>query len=131
MKRRDENRSRLMKEHPERFFRRGVPNGMRKRDAIPLWERARELSTRFIKLMEEAGEVPVVVVPDSDEEKAKQALAEAFTLAVGPSTQQIKIQAINTVLAYTKSKPESKSKLTLDKAEDFLAAVAADMKSNG
>jgi hypothetical protein len=44
-------------------------------------------------------------------------------LAVGPSDQKIKIQAINTVLNFTKSKPESKSKLTLNKAEDFLDEI--------
>lgn len=148
MKERDENRSRLMREHPERFFRRGVPNGMRKRDAAPLWERANELADRFIKIMKDNGQLPVLAdeqtivknektgemvavnVPSSDAAKAEVALREVFVLAVGPSTQQIKIQAINTVLAYTKSKPEAKAKLTLNKAEDFLAAVAADMQSD-
>jgi hypothetical protein len=32
------------------------------------------------------------------------------------------------VLNFTKSKPESKSKLTLNKAEDFLDAVSGDLK---
>jgi hypothetical protein len=67
-----------------------------------------------------------LVVPDSDAGKAEAALREAFVLAVGPTDQKIKIQAINTVLNFTKSKPESKSKLTLDKAEDFLSMVAVD-----
>jgi hypothetical protein len=148
MKKRDENRSRMMKEEPWRFFRRGVPNGMRKRDAEPLWARARELADRFIQIMKEHGELPqdaedvvvvaqegqdpeVITVPSTDAGKAEAALREAFVMAVGPSTQNIKIQAINTVLAYTKSKPESKSKLTLDKAEDFLSMVAEDLKNDG
>jgi hypothetical protein len=59
----------------------------------------------------------------TDEGKAEAALKEAFVLAVGPSDQKIKIQAINTVLNFTKSKPESRSKLTLNKAEDFLDAL--------
>jgi hypothetical protein len=67
-----------------------------------------------------------IVVPDSDAGKAEVALKEVFKLAVGPTDQKIKIQALNTVLNYTKSKPESKSKLTLDKAEDFLSMVAGD-----
>lgn len=65
-------------------------------------------------------------IPSDDSGKAEAALREAFAMAVGPTEAKIKIQAINTVLAYTKSKPEAKSKLTLDKAEDFLAIVAAD-----
>jgi len=67
-----------------------------------------------------------IVVPDSDSDKAEAGLKEVFKLAVGPTDQKIKIQALNTLLNFTKSKPESKSKLTLDKAEDFLTMVAAD-----
>jgi hypothetical protein len=148
MKKRDEARVQAMKEEPWRFFRRGVPNGMRKRDAKPLWERAYQLADRFIKIMKEHGELPddtealvmidaqdgkdpeLIAVPKSDAGKAEAALREAFILAVGPSTQNIKIQAINTVLNFTKSKPESKSKLTLDKAEDFLSMVADDLNKN-
>lgn len=69
-------------------------------------------------------------IPDTDAGKAEQSLREVFAMAVGPTDQKIKIQAINTVLAYTKSKPEAKSKLTLDKAEDFLAAIALDSKGD-
>ena len=140
MKKRDEARSAAMKAHPEKFFRRGVPDGMRKRDAVPLWARANELADRFIKIMKDVGALPTdedvvvdgetITVPSTDSGKAEVALREAFVLAVGPSDQKIKIQAINTVLNFTKSKPESKAKLTLNKAEDFLDAVAADMKSD-
>jgi hypothetical protein len=66
------------------------------------------------------------LIPTDDAGKAEAALREAFVLAVGPTDQKIKIQAINTVLNFTKSKPEAKSKLTLDKSEDFLAMIAAD-----
>lgn len=70
-------------------------------------------------------EVPETI-PATDAGKAEAALREAFVMAIGPTDKKIKIQAINTVLAYTKSRPEAKSKLTLDKAEDFLAAIADD-----
>jgi hypothetical protein len=141
MKKRDEARDADRKLNPNKYNRAGVPDGMRKRDAIPLWKRANELADRFIQIMKDVGELPdeqvvlvnedgeekLVSVPATDTGKAEAALREAFVLAVGPSTQQIKIQAINTVLNFTKSKPESKSKLTLNKAEDFLDAVAADL----
>lgn len=112
---------------------------MRKRDAVPLWAQAEQLADRFIQIMKDQGELPetekvmvldengaseLVEVPNTDAGKAEAALREAFVLAVGPSEQKIKIQAINTVLNFTKSKPESKSKLTLNKAEDFLDAIA-------
>lgn len=129
------------KAHPEKYKRTGVPDGMRRPQSLPLWARARELADRFIKIMKDKGELPdeevilvdddgaetLVKVPTGDAGKAEAALREAFVLAVGPSDQKIKIQAINTVLNFTKSKPETKSKLTLNKAEDFLDAVAQDM----
>jgi hypothetical protein len=104
--------------------RSGVPTGFTKETIQPHWDRAGELADRFIAIMKDQGELPEVAVPDSDAGKAEAALREAFVLAVGPSDQKIKIQAINTVLNFTKSKPESKSKLTLNKAEDFLDAIA-------
>jgi hypothetical protein len=141
MRQRDLDREAARKLNPHKYNRAGVPDGMRKRDAVPLWEQANKLADRFINIMKDVGELPkdeVVVVtvgdehhevsvPTNDSGKAEAALREAFVLAVGPSTQQIKIQAINTVLNFTKSKPESKSKLTLNKAEDFLDEVAKSM----
>ena len=134
------------KANPEKYNRTGIPDGMRRAQAQRLWARATQLADRFIQIMIDKGELPPeevvdvdvlnddgdvvdtkqVVVPNSDNAKAEAALREVFVLAVGPSTQQIKIQAINTVLAYTKSKPESKAKLTLNKAEDFLDELAKD-----
>jgi hypothetical protein len=121
------------KANPAKYKRAGVPNGMTKATVEPLWARARQLADRFIKIMKDNGELPElpddifdVVVPETDAGKAEAALHEAFVLAVGPSDQKIKIQAINTVLNFTKSKPESRSKLTLNKAEDFLDALGDD-----
>jgi hypothetical protein len=135
--------------NPEKYTRLGVPDGMRKKDVAPLWEQANKLADRFIQIMKDKGELPdeivevivrdddgnetdrvPVAVPTNDAGKAEVALREAFVLAVGPSTQQIKIQAINTVLNFTKSKPESKSKLTLSKAEDFLDEIMRDDGAN-
>jgi hypothetical protein len=128
------------KADPTKHSRAGVPTGHTRESVAPLWERARELADRFIKIMKDQGELPQdeivlvqngedvseVRVPISDTGKAEAALKEAFVLAVGPSDQKIKIQAINTILNFTKSKPESKSKLTLNKAEDFLDSILND-----
>ena len=133
MRLRDVAREAERKANPAKFTRAGVPTGMTKATVAPLWARARQLADRFIKIMKDKGELPdlpddifEVAVPETDASKAEAALHEAFVLAIGPSDQKIKIQAINTVLAYTKSKPESRSKLTLNKAEDFLDAIEND-----
>jgi hypothetical protein len=85
-----------------------------------------ELPADEVVVVHNGDDVSEVRVPSSDNGKAEAALKEAFVLAVGPSDQKIKIQAINTVLNFTKSKPESKSKLTLNKAEDFLDSIMND-----
>jgi len=131
MRVRTENYVADRKANPAKYTRSGVPTGMTKAKVAPLWAKARKLAARFIRIMKDKGELPEtdvfdLAVPTTDAEKAEAALNEAFVLAVGPSEQKIKIQAINTVLAYTKSKPESRSKLTLNKAEDFLDAIAND-----
>lgn len=133
MKQRDADRLAAAKLNPQNFWRRGVPDGMRKADADALWADANKLADRFIQIMKDKGELPdeeivevvtvdsegeastmSVSVPVTDAGKAERALREVFVLAVGPSTQQVKVQAANTVLAYTKAKPESKTKLTVN-----------------
>lgn len=121
---------------PQKFKRTGIPNGKTRKQADKLWAKARGYADRFIQIMTDKGELPADedffldadlekhVIPGTDEGMAKAGLREVFILAIGPSEQKTKIAALNTLLAYTKSKPESKSKLTLSKAEDFLDEIA-------
>lgn len=139
MRLRDVARIAAAKKNPELFWRRGVPDGMRKRDSDPLWARARELADRFIQIMKDTGELPneeivlvqdgedvsEVRIPATDAGKAEAALRECFVLAVGPSEQKIKIQACNTILNFTKAKPETKTKLTVDPMS-FLDEITND-----
>lgn len=106
--------------------RTGIPDGMRRAEADAAWAVADDNAKALIQKMKDDGELPLVVVPDSDDAKAEQALKEAFKIALGPLTHaQTKLAALRTVLEYTKSKPETKSKVTLDTAEKWLAEVAA------
>jgi hypothetical protein len=120
----------------------GVPLGIGgKKNAIPLWRDAHKLADRYLDYMKKTDQAPSnmdvkvverkniiphteMVVPDSDEEKAAVMLREAFLLAVGPTAIPEKLKAINTVLAYTKTKPEAQHKLRVEKAEDFLDLIA-------
>lgn len=121
---------------PQKFKRTGIPNGKNRKQAAKLWAKAGKFADRFIQIMTDKGELPADedffldgdlekhVIPNTEEGMAKAGLREVFILAIGPSEQKTKIAALNTLLAYTKSKPESKSKLTLSKAEDFLDEIA-------
>jgi hypothetical protein len=134
MKQRDVRRSAAMKANPEKFFRRGVPDGMRKHTADLLWEQASALADKVVKKMHEEGmlEDAPVNIPETEAAMAEAALKEACKIALGPSEMRAKMAAINTVLSFTKSKPESKAKLTVSNAEEWLAQVAADAaKDNG
>lgn len=137
MKRRDKARIAAAKADPAKFYRYGVPDGMRRAEAEHLWARANELADRFIEGLKAKGELPDlprqvaknsdggIFVPPSDEGKAEGALREAFVLAVGPSTPRVKAQAINIVLTYTKAKPTGKEALLRDRPEDFLNTLIA------
>ncbi len=107
-----------------------VPDGMRKAEADKLWAKANILSEKFITMLKEEGDLPEIVMPDTDDARAEAALKEAFVMAIGPGCNKIKTANIRTVLEWTKSKPESKSKLTVAKSEDWLEAAQADM-ANG
>jgi hypothetical protein len=111
--------------NPDKYTRSGIPHGHTRASVAPLWAKARKQADRFIQMITDEGLLPAVIVPDSDEEKGKLALHEACVLALGPGEKQAKLAALRTVLEYTRSKPESKSKMTLNTSEDFLAAIAA------
>lgn len=132
MKQRDEARIAAARLNPQNFWRRGVPDGMRKPEADALWAEANKLADRFIQIMKDQGELPDEVfevvtvdsegeaqiisapVPVTDAGKAERALREVFVLAVGPSSATVKLAASKTVLDFCKSKPESKAKLTVN-----------------
>jgi hypothetical protein len=114
--------------NPERMARTRVPDGMRRRDAIPLWDEAKRKADYIMEELEKDGLVPSVVVPDSDEEKAKVALHETCVMAFGPTEARNKLQALRTVLEYTKQKPITKIDQRVSTAEAFLQEALDDMK---
>jgi hypothetical protein len=78
-------------------------------------------------MIEKLEEKKVISFDDTPEDQmAKQALHEAFTLALGPSPQQIKLAATRIVLEWTKAKPATKADLTIQTAEKWLEQVAKD-----
>jgi hypothetical protein len=142
MKERDAKIKQMRKADPWSTTHWGVPFGIGgKKAAIPLWRAAHELADKYLDFMKTTGQAPStmdvtvvdepniiphtsLVVPESDEEKAIMVLREAFVIALGPTAIPDKLKAINTVLMYTKTKPEAVSRLKVEKAEDFLDLIA-------
>lgn len=110
----------------------GIPDGMRAKDAEKLWKIARLKARKFIKIMEDEGQLPKVVIPDSDEAKAKRVLEEMVTICLGPMTNQAtKVSAGRTVLEWTKSKPVQKQEVAVTNAEAWLNEVIKDNNGAG
>lgn len=140
LKNADPERSRKMKEYwagprgeaerakrkanPEKYYRRGVPDGMKKPQAMRLWKKARKQAKQIMTVLEKRGDVPTVVVPNSEEDKAKRALEEAMAIALSPLTHSpTKVAALRLVLDFTKSKPTQKQEMTINSAEEWLKTV--------
>jgi len=62
------------------------------------------------------------LIPEN--EMAAKSLEAAFEMVTSNMAARDKLQAIRTVLEYTKQKPASKSDITLKTAEDFLDELA-------
>jgi hypothetical protein len=152
MKVRDANHKQLYKDDPWRMKSWGIPCNKKgqktkeearaaKAKAHEQWRAAHKLADKYLDYMKKTDQAPSsmdvkvvdengimphteMVVPETEEEMAIVALREAFLLCVGPTALPSKLQAINTVLAYTKTKPEAVSRLKVEKAEDFLDLIA-------
>jgi hypothetical protein len=113
------------RQNPERYSRLGVPNGMHRAEAQALWTEAQSQADSAIKGLEAQGIVSAVVVPDSDEAKAKAALHGACVLALGPGNARDKLQALNVVLTFTKPRAGRHAIAAAVSPEDWLLSVLA------
>jgi hypothetical protein len=111
----------------KRHSRLGVPDGMKRPQVEALWDAARSNAKEFIKMMEDGGVLPrdEVLIPDSDEGMAKAALKELCIIALGPIDTRTKVQAIGTLLNFTKEKPVTKVESNLSANDWLMEAVKA------
>jgi len=112
------------RENPQNYYRRGVPSGMRKEEADREWAFARMYAKEVVKIM---------VAKDiiEDDPKVIAAFESAMEVLQSPMNQTTKLQAARLILDFCKSKPVAKSEVTVQKAEDWLAAVTSDALKNG
>jgi hypothetical protein len=129
MRQRDIKRLAMQKQDPIKFSRTGVPDGMRRRHAVPARAQAEAAAKRFIKKMQNEDILPIPE-PGSEEAMAQAALKEAYAMAVMQGDDRTRIAAIRTVLEWTKAKPASTQKINLT-SDDWLEAAVQEMKKNG
>jgi hypothetical protein len=117
---REKQRIAMAKRRGTNTFRAGIPDGMRKGEAADVWVTANESAKKTVTELAKKG----VINPDEDP-RAVEALEFNLTTMRGAHDIRSRLAAAAKVLEYTKSKPVAKSEVTLNKAEDWLASVAA------
>ena len=68
------------------------------------------------------------IITPEDDPRADEALKAALETMRTPANQQTKLAAAKLILEYTKAKPASKSEVTVNKAEEWLAAITSEEK---
>jgi hypothetical protein len=115
---------------PLKYSRLGVPNGMRKAEAMAQWDTAGEIADRIVKALEADGVLPETVIPDSDDAVAKACIRELAVIAFGPGNdQRRKLMALYALLKYTKGRPTRRLDYTLT-AEEWLRKAAEERRSD-
>lgn len=101
----------------------GIPDGYTRDEAMAIMDGAITEAKEIVKLMAEKE------IISNDEAIGNEAL-EFCIAVVRANIHQLRerLAAAKTVLEYTKAKPVQKSEVTVNKAEDFLAALAAEAK---
>jgi hypothetical protein len=110
-------------------YRKGVWDGYTKETAAPVWHQAKREAKAIVKYLKEND---MVDMPKDEKyaSMADEALEAAITVVRTPANEQVKIAAARLVLDFTRSKPAAKNEVTVNKAEDWLASVMADMKND-
>jgi uncharacterized protein YdgA (DUF945 family) len=107
----------------ERNSRKGKPN--KRPLGLEEWEAERERN--FARMY--AKEVTKLMVEKQvieDDPKVVKAFEKAMEVLEGPVNSRDKLSAARLILDFLKAKPVSKSEVTVQKAEDWLAQVTAD-----
>jgi hypothetical protein len=96
----------------------GVPWGMRRAQVKRFQKQARLEATLSMKKLTKAG-----VLTDDTAPEAREALHTALEVMRMPGDPKSKLAAARLVLDFTKAKPASKSEVTINTAEEWLAQV--------
>jgi hypothetical protein len=107
----------------------GVPNGMTRAQAEPLWQQARAQADLAMAAFVQQGLIKFH--PNIDEEElARLVLREALVIALSPLRDiQTKAAALRLVLEWTLPKPANRSEQKLQNAEAWLVEVLGNYQA--
>lgn len=95
-----------------------MPDGYRKETIEPIRHEVKAEAKKVVKIMASKYNI--------EDEYAKAALETAVEVMKTPGENRERVAAARLVLDFCKSKPVAKNELSISKAEDFLASLAAD-----
>lgn len=105
----------------------GTPKGMTKAAWNAQWGAAKAKAGKLLEEMEKLGLIDNSAPIDTDEGRANAALGYAIAVVI---TDQLPVKdrlaAAKIVLDFTKAKPATKSEVTVNAAEAFLAGILND-----
>jgi hypothetical protein len=104
--------------------RKGVPDGMRREEAEQMWVIAKKKAKEDMAKLEKAGLI------DPTDEHAREAMQSTLEVMRSPMNQQIRLQAARQVLEWTRAKPATKTEMTVNAAEAWLASLAEEPKED-
>lgn len=99
----------------------GSYTGITKEDREWYNRRAKEKAQETIRIMAEKG-----ILTPNDDPRAVKALEAAVEMLESPAPQREKLAAARLILDFTKAKPASSSIVTVNKAEEWLAAITKE-----
>ena len=94
---------------------RGTPDGYRSEQIKPIREKAKVEAKKVVKIMSKKFDI--------EDEYSKEALGAAVEIMRVPGETRERLAAARLVLDFCRSKPASRSDVTIGKAEDFLASL--------
>lgn len=103
----------------------GSYDGVTKEDRVRINAAAKQTAKETIQKMTDNG-----TLGPTDDPRAVAALEAAIEVLNTPSNQGTKLQAAKLILEYTKAKPASKSEVTVNKAEEWLATITSEEKND-
>jgi len=116
MRKQQDNQYLIANKSKSRF---GIPDGMRKEEAMAAWAEARRKAQIHMANLKKVGLLP----EDELIVKATQATLEVME---SPLNQDMKLKAARQLLDFYKPKPVSKSEVTVNAAEAWLASIAEE-----
>jgi hypothetical protein len=115
---------------PQKYSRVGVPTGMRRAEAMALWDTAGQIADNIVKALEADGVLPEAVIPDSDDAVAKACLRELAVIVFGPGKDlRTKLMALHALLKYTKARPTCRIGCTVT-GEEWLRKAMEECRSD-